>query len=219
MAKSVHTEYILSMDGVFMRKFMKSILLCQLLLCLVMVGMLIADKQTLSNNVVRLHVVANSDSEYDQSVKLQVRDAVINCLQEPLENVASAVDAKNYILDHLSTLEETANSVLHEAGSPDQATVTLCKEEFQTRHYDTFSLPSGVYDSLRVTIGDGEGKNWWCVVFPEFCMQATVKDMRASAVSSGFSSHLSDTLTDSDYKISFFLLDCIGKIENLFYFR
>ena len=202
-----------------MRKFMKGILLCQVLLCLVMVGMLIADKQTLSDNVVRLHVVANSDSARDQSVKLQVRDAVIACLQGPLENMQSATEAKNYITDHLSILEEAANTALSGAGSTDRATVTLCKEEFQTRHYDTFSLPSGVYESLRVTIGDGEGKNWWCVVFPEFCMQATVKDMRASAVSSGFSPHLIDTLTDSDYKISFFLLDCIGKLENLFYFR
>lgn len=202
-----------------MRRFMKGILLCQLLLCLIMVGMLIADKQTLSNNIVRLHVVANSDSKYDQSVKLKVRDAVIACLQDPLEDMQSASEAKKYISDHLSVLETAANSVLYSVGSTDRATVTLCKEEFQTRHYDTFSLPSGVYDSLRVTIGDGDGKNWWCVVFPKFCMQATTKDMRASAVSSGFSPHLSDTLTDSDYKISFFLLDCIGKLENLFYFR
>ena len=202
-----------------MRNFLKAIFVCQILLCLIIVGLLHADKQTLSNNVIRLHVVGNSNSVADQMVKLKVRDAVVAYLQEPLSDVQNAQDAKMMINSKLDDLELTVNKVLKDAGSEVNATINLGKEEFDVRHYDTFSLPSGVYESLRVNIGEGNGKNWWCVVFPEFCIQASAKDMRAEAVSSGFSTNLTRTLVDPDYKISFFLLDCIGKLENLFYFR
>lgn len=202
-----------------MRNFLKAIFICQILLCLVIVGMLLADKQTLSNNVIRLHVVGNSNSAVDQSIKLQVRDAVVSYLNEPLSEMQNSNDAKMMIASKLDELALTVNQVLADVGCKDTATVTLCKERFDVRHYDTFSLPSGVYESLRVKIGEGNGKNWWCVVFPQLCFKASAKDMRAEAVSSGFSSGLTQTLTDPDYKISFFLLDCIGKLENLFYFR
>lgn len=202
-----------------MRKFMKFVFVCQILLCFILAGMLLADKQALSERMIRLHVVGNSDSSLDQSIKLQVRDAIIAHLYDPLSDMQSADEAKDYIVSCICDLEDAANEALSAAGSAQKATVTFCKEAFSVRHYDTFSLPSGVYQSLRVTIGEGAGKNWWCVVFPEFCMQATVEDMRAKAVSTGFSTSLTHSLTDPDYQISFFLLDCIGKLENLFYFR
>ncbi len=201
-----------------MVKLLKTLLICQFLVILVIVGMLLADKHTLSSGILRLHVVANSNSEHDQLVKLQVRDAVIATLKEPLKEMQTSTDAKEYVENNLSKIEQAANAALRNANSTDRATVTLCREAFETRHYDTFSLPSGVYDSICVNIGKGEGVNWWCVVFPDFCMQATSRDMRISAVSSGFSSHLSHTLTDSERTISFFLLDCIGRLENIFYF-
>ena len=207
------------MDGVFMRNFLKAIIICQILLCLIVAGMLLADKQTLSNDVIRLHVVGNSNSEADQMIKLQVRDAVVAYLQEPLSDVKNAQEAKLTIKSKLNDLEMTVNQVLAEAGCKNVATISLGKEKFDVRHYETFSLPSGVYESLRVSIGEGNGKNWWCVVFPGLCMQASAKDMRAEAVSSGFSASLTRTLSDPDYEISFFLLDCIGKLENLFYFK
>ncbi len=201
-----------------MKKIVKIAATCGILCALVFAGMLIADKQALSSNLLRLHVVANSNSDADQAVKLQVRDAVLQQLQEPMKDIANLQDAKSYIQSHKEELELAANMVLAQAGSQDRATITVCREPFSVRHYETFSLPSGVYESLRITIGEGEGKNWWCVAFPELCMQATGRDLRTSAASAGFSSHLTATITDEDYTISFFFLDCLGKLENFFHF-
>lgn len=207
------------MDGVFMRKLMKFLLIAQLVVCLLLVGTLIADRQTLREDLIRLHVVADSDSDFDQAVKLQVRDAVIHAAEQDLGQCADVQQAKAYLLSNLDTLEAAANAALRAAGSYDTATVTLCREEFPMRQYDTFSLPSGVYESLRVTIGSGQGRNWWCVVFPSMCVSAASEGVRDTAASAGFSHSLSSTLTgQKGYEISFFLLDCLGKLENLFHF-
>jgi len=86
------------------------------------------------------------------------------------------------------------------------------------RNYDTFRLPAGVYESLRIVIGEGEGKNWWCVVFPELCLPATAEGFESVAVGSGFSEALSGALTgETQYEIRFFLLDCFGRLENFFF--
>lgn len=194
-------------------------LTAQLLVCLILIGMLIADKQSLRENLIRLHVVADSNSICDQTAKLQVRDAVIQTIQQDLQQTGSVQEAKEYLLSRLDELEQAANKTLREAGSFDTATVTLCEEEFPMRQYDTFTLPAGVYESLRVTIGSGQGQNWWCVVFPSLCVGAASKDVRDTAASVGFGDTLSSTITGEDgYEISFFFLDCLGKLENFFHF-
>lgn len=175
---------------------------------------------SLKKGVVRLHVVADSDSVSDQNIKLRVRDAVLEAVQEDLVGCSDMNQAKQYLQTRLDNLETVANNALRDAGSTDIATVTLCREAFSVRDYDTFSLPSGVYESLRVTIGSGEGKNWWCVVFPAFCFGATTEEFSTCAAGAGFSDVLTNTLTgEPKYELSFFLLDCLGKLENLFHFR
>lgn len=202
-----------------MRKLTKILLVCDILVCLVILGMVMADKEALSQELIRLHVVAASDSAADQAVKLQVRNAVLESMDARLQQCCDTAEAKAYLTSCIPQLEETANMILEQAGVSDRATVTLCREEFPLREYDTFSLPSGVYESLRVTIGSGEGQNWWCVVFPSLCIPAAAQDTRSAAVSAGFSDHLAATLTGEEgYEISFFLLDCLGKLENLFHF-
>ena len=115
----------------------------------------------------------------------------------------------------LSALQEAANEVLQQNGENCEAVVTLRKETFPRREYDTFSLPAGVYDSLRITIGKGEGKNWWCVVFPDLCVPAASVEVEDVAVDAGFSNSLSKTLTGEEgYEIRFWILDCIGKLQN-----
>lgn len=122
-----------------------------------------AQSQRMAEKIIRLHVVANSDSDADQAVKLCVRDAV---LREAQRALSGASDAKQAILTDLPALEAAANAELRRQGSGDTACVSFRRELFPTRDYDTFSLPSGVYQSLRVTIGEGAGHNWWCVIFP-----------------------------------------------------
>ena len=196
-----------------MKKLLKRVVLCFLLVCLVYVGALAADRQKLQNELVRLHVVAASDSEEDQAIKLQVRDAVLESLQEGLADAADIEAAKAYIESQLPKLESVANEVLAAAGCGDLATVSLQVEEFAARVYDTFSLPAGLYDSLRITIGEGEGRNWWCVTFPTLCIPATTEGFEAVAAGAGFSEELTGSLV-GEYEVRFYLLDLLGRLEN-----
>ena len=198
-----------------MRKCLKRLGICLLTVCLLWGFLIVADKQTLQNELIRLHVVAASDSEYDQALKLQVRDAVVNSLQENMQNVADAAQAKAYLQEHLPKIEALANRVLREVGCSDVATVSLQLEEFATRYYDTFMLPAGIYEALRITIGEGTGHNWWCVVFPTLCVGATVEEFEETAQCAGLSDSLTAALAgEEDYEIRFFLLDALGKLEN-----
>lgn len=175
-----------------------------------LLGGLLADKEALREDILRLHVVAASDSEEDQAVKLTVRDAILASLEEGLADLTDLNQAKEYVQEMLPKLEETANRVLAENGFSDTVTMSLTEEEFPVREYDSFTLPSGVYNALRVVIGEGEGHNWWCVVFPQLCLSATSEDF---AEVSNFSDTLNGTLT-GQYEIRFWLLDKLGQLEN-----
>lgn len=201
-----------------MKKLLRSIGFVVLLLVLVWFGMLVADRKILNEELIRLHVVGNSNSGDDQQIKLLVRDAVLDAVSAGMEKVESVGEAQAYLKTHLEEIEAAANLALERHGSKDTAEVTLAFEDFPKREYDTFSLPAGIYQSLRVVIGEGSGKNWWCVVFPELCLPATTEDFYDKAVSAGFSDVLTDTLTEEDgYEIRFFLLDCLGELEKLFF--
>ncbi len=126
----------------------------------------------LPENVVRLHVVANSDSEEDQSVKLLVRDAVLEEAAKWYGGAQSMEEASSQLCTHLQSLGETARTTLAENGMEYSAKVEMTEMYFSTRDYGTFRLPAGRYRTLRVTLGEGQGKNWWCVVFPSLCLPA-----------------------------------------------
>lgn len=204
------------MDGVFMKKIIK-ISLCLVALATVLwMADIWQDKKDLQENLIRLHVVANSDSQKDQQIKLQVKDAIVAYLQPLVDNFTDKEQTMEFIAENLSSIECVANQTLAELGETKRATVKLGTESFQTREYETFSLPSGVYDSLRIQIGEGDGKNWWCVVFPSLCLPATSEGFQDTAVSAGFSEELGNTLS-SGRNLRFFILDCFGKIENFFH--
>ena len=196
-----------------MRKCVNRIGICLLIVCVVWLGMLIADRQKLRQELIRLHVVAASDSEEDQAVKLQVRDAVIEAVQRDLQSLTDMEQARSYLKANLPKIEVAANQVLAEAGFPDTVRVRLCVEEFAARVYDTFTLPGGLYESLRIVIGEGEGQNWWCVVFPSLCLPATTEGFEEVACGAGFSDTLTDTL-EGEHEIRFFFLDALGAVEN-----
>lgn len=201
------------MDGVFMFKLLKLALVALLIAGAFQIGQLVADYRALHDGIIRLHVVANSDSEEDQALKLEVRDAVIELIQAELSELATKVDAQAFLEEHLEDIAEAANAVIEKAGLSDKVTVTLTQEAFDTREYDSFTLPAGVYDSLRIVIGEGEGHNWWCVVFPSLCLPQ--ENYKAEAAGAGFSDTLTQTLSnDGGYEIRFWILDCIGRICN-----
>ncbi len=201
-----------------MKELMKRVSLCLILVTLVWCGTLLADRQRLNEDLIRLHVVANSDSPEDQNIKLQVRDAVVNSLRQEFANMTDVEQAKAYLRENLPKIQKVANEVLEKAGFDGSAVVSLCKEAFPTRKYDTFTLPAGVYEALRIIIGRGEGHNWWCVVFPSLCLPATSGGFTEAAAGAGFPDTLSGALSEQpQYRVRFYLLDAMGKLQNRFF--
>lgn len=131
-----------------------------------------AAQQELASQVVRLHIIAQSDSEQDQKIKLDVRDAVLDILTPALAETQDMDEAQEIISDRLPELEAAAEAALLAGGTPASAQAVLSVENYPLRVYDGFSLPAGDYVSLRIVLGEGEGHNWWCVVFPPLCMAA-----------------------------------------------
>lgn len=198
-----------------MWKLLKSVVALLLVIGAVYTYSVYKDKQTLNEQIIRLHVVADTDDPADQELKLQVRDEILRLVHAIKEGASSKEEALTRLREQLPALEEAANAVLSKEGKEYHAAVTLDEEAFPTRFYDTFSLPAGIYDSLRVTIGSGQGKNWWCVVFPDLCMPAASAEVEDTAVAAGFSDTLSKTLTrQGGYEIRFLVLDCFGKLQN-----
>ena len=130
------------------------------------------DDASLYENIIRLHVIANSDSDEDQRVKLLVRDGILETVSDLLDGINGRNEAEAVISENLTLIENAANAVLTELGSTYTAKVTLTKESYPTREYEGFSLPAGTYTSLRVLIGAAEGQNWWCVLYPKLCVSA-----------------------------------------------
>ena len=119
-----------------------------------------------ADGILRLHVIANSDSEEDQSAKLAVRDAIL-----PLfERAGSYADARDYLLHHGKELQKTAEAVLKERGLGYGVQLSLGTEPFPDRVYDNVAFPAGEYDALCVRLGKAGGHNWWCVLFPPLCI-------------------------------------------------
>ncbi len=200
-----------------MRKLFKMIFILGLVFVLVWFGGVLADRQNLSQNVIRMHVVANSDSAEDQEVKLQVRDAVTEYLENLLNGKENAAQVKEVIQEHIGDIQDVANRVLSQCGMQQSAKVTLTQESFDTREYETFTMPAGVYESLLITIEKGQGKNWWCVVFPALCSGQSQEEFEDTAAGSGFEDSLTGSLQgEKNYEIRFFVLDWLGKIQNFF---
>ncbi|MBE6925485.1 MAG: stage II sporulation protein R [Ruminococcaceae bacterium] len=204
------------MDGVFMKKMISFLLFSILFVSIFYVFSCYQDKVQLRREVIRLHVVANSDTEADQAQKLRVRDAVNAYLMDLLENANSADDARKVISSHLTELEATAKDVLKAEGSDFAVHATLTEETFDVREYDTFTLPSGVYSSLRIELGAAEGRNWWCVVFPALCLPAAGENIQDVTTAAGFSEGLSGGITGK-YQFRFFVLDLLGQAEKFFF--
>ena len=149
----------------------------------------------LADKVVRLHVLANSDSEEDQALKLRVRDRVLERATELLEQSADRQEAEALLRGNLLELENLAAEEIAAAGYDYPVTAELTDTTFPTREYDGFTLPAGEYLALRIVIGEGAGKNWWCVVFPPLCTTASA-DVPASALAAGLTQEDVNLITE-----------------------
>ncbi len=134
-----------------------------------------SGEEKLYSDVIRLHVIAESDSDEDQAVKLSVRDAVLEFVSDKMETAVTYDDAYALLSDMTDEIEEVASKRAAEKGHPVKAAVVFDREEYPVRYYDSYSLPAGEYMSMRIILGEGEGKNWWCVLFPPLCRDSAVK--------------------------------------------
>ena len=169
-------------------------------------GMWAQNRQDdLADSLVRLHVIANSDSEADQAAKLDTRDKVLALLAPALKGVKTRDKAVDIINSYLPQLKALTNG----------GTVTLSQETYPTREYGDFSLPAGNYLSLRVILGAGEGHNWWCVVFPPLCTEALAESPEAACGLLDEDDEALITQKDDSYVLKFKIVELWGEFKAL----
>ena len=128
----------------------------------------------LAGNVLRFHVLADSDSQRDQQVKMQVKSAVISYLQEKLDGQNSLRETKEYVQEHLEEIQEVAQETVRQENSEDTVTAELVRDEFPEKTYGDVTFPKETYEALRIRIGSGKGHNWWCCLYPNLCFTDSV---------------------------------------------
>ena len=172
--------------------------------CLVSGAAALGNQEILAEKVVRLHVLANSDSQEDQALKLQVRDRVLALAETALTQAPDREHARAVLAAALPELKAAAEEEIAANGYAYPVTVRLENAQFPTRTYDGFSLPAGQYLALRVLIGEAKGKNWWCVVFPPLCAAAS-SDVALTAMAAGLTEEETKLITEesSGYVLKF----------------
>ena len=169
------------------------------------------------DSVIRLHVLAASDSEQDQALKLTVRDVVLQKTQALLQNVSDRDEAERILRAALPEIEEVAINALDQAGAPNTVAVVLDAEQYPTREYEQLAFPAGEYLSLRIKIGAAEGQNWWCVLFPPLCLTTAVDQRESETVclSTGLTGEQYRLIADTGetkYKLRFKILEVAGSL-------
>lgn len=166
------------------------------------------------DTVVRLHVLANSDSEEDQTLKLTVRDAVLEAATPYLEGCTTQEEAIRSLMSHLTDLETVAAATISAEGYDYPVTVLLGEEDYPTRTYESCAFPAGTYVSLRVCIGEAEGQNWWCCLFPPLCLSAATakSDNEDAFIQVGLTKDQYGIITETEktkYKVRFKILEVL----------
>ena len=165
------------------------------------------------DSVLRLHVIANSDTDEDQDLKLKVRDAVLKESENLFSKCTTRDEAITVVNENIEYLEKVAQRTVIEEGYDYHVSIEFTEEEYPTKNYESFCFPSGKYLSLKIMIGKSEGQNWWCVLFPPMCVSAASKTNSEDAfVSVGLSKDQYGIITETEsptYKVRFKILEVI----------
>lgn len=156
-----------------------------------------AVSRNISDSVFRLHVIANSDSDEDQALKLKVRDKLLEYMNSLCSSTSSKEDAMRIANEHIEDFSEIAEDVILENGYDYDVEISVGECDFPTKNYGDVSLPAGTYDALRVKIGSANGHNWWCVMFPPLCFV----DVSSGVVSEESKELLEDTMSDEEFDL------------------
>lgn len=173
-----------------------------------------ADCGQIREDVLRLHILANSDSAEDQALKLKVRDRILNEMGSVFEKPETLEDAKESAAEHLEQVRQIAQDELLRNGCDDPVQAEIVNMYFTTRQYDAFTLPAGMYDAVRITIGDAAGQNWWCVLYPPLCLPAAQPQ---EVLEEGFSEDESDLVTrNPKYEVRFAMVEWFESLKSSF---
>lgn len=154
-----------------------------------------AVQEKLSGEVFRFHVIANSDSEEDQELKMKVKEAVVAYMRETLSGAENVAEAKAWAIRHKEELARVSEEVLRAEGCSDKVTAEVVRCEFPDKTYGDITFPAGWYDALRIRIGKAQGHNWWCVLYPNLCFMDSVH----AVVPKEGKDELQSVLTDEEY--------------------
>lgn len=168
---------------------------------------------SIREKMLRMHVIANSNTHEDQELKLKVRDAVLTAGKEVFDGSVTSTEAKAKIEPHIEYLENVALETIQNEGFDYGVNITIDNEYFNTRTYDNqITLPAGNYNAIKVIIGEGEGQNWWCVMFPPMCLPTSVAECEISDV---LTEDETEIVTETEkYKFRFKVLEIIEEIFN-----
>lgn len=171
----------------------------------------VQTSESISDSVFRLHILANSNAEYDQALKLKVRDAVLENSSEMFLDCKSLDEIIKKCSDNIEVFQTTAEQCIKENGYDYGVKVYVDKEYFNTREYETITLPSGVYNALKIEIGEAKGKNWWCVMFPAICLSG-VSETEMNEYLTDDEAELINS--NSDYEIRFKIVEVYEKLKS-----
>ncbi|GFI71586.1 hypothetical protein IMSAG250_00793 [Clostridiales bacterium] len=171
----------------------------------------IQTSERISDDVFRLHILANSDNEEDQQLKLKVRDAVLKKGQNVFTDCSSLEEIIASCESNIDLFEETATECIKENGYNYSVNAYVDKEYFNTREYEEITLPSGIYNALKIEIGEAKGHNWWCVMFPAICLSA-VSDSEMNNILDEEEIELINS--DNKFEIRFKIVEIYEKIKS-----
>jgi len=172
-------------------------------------------EELIYENVIRFHVIAESDSADDQALKLKVRDAVLEYISPILAECGSYEEAREILTRESGNIQSAAKKAVIENGYSYNVSAALVTEKYPTRVYDEISLPSGIYTSMKITIGAGNGKNWWCVLFPSVCRSFSGKSAEPEYIAVGFTPEQYRMITNDsspEYKVRFKILELLSSL-------
>ena len=172
-----------------------------------------AQCRNIKNDVFRLHIIANSDSRYDQLLKMCVRNRILMLTQELYSGASSAEQAQELTKAALDSIKSSAEQVIRQNGYDYTVEATLGEAYFGTRKYGAYTLPAGTYNALNITIGEGKGHNWWCVMFPSLCLPAA----EGNCPDKCFSDSENDIIKNGvKYEYKFKIVEIFENIRNCF---
>ncbi|MCI8687613.1 MAG: stage II sporulation protein R [Lawsonibacter sp.] len=176
------------------------------------------EQRELADSVIRLHVIANSDSEADQALKLAVRDRVLEQAEGLYPQEATLAEAQAALEGQLNALAAAGREVVEERGYDYPVAAQLTDCWFPTKEYEGFALPAGNYTALRVTIGEGRGQNWWCVAFPPLCLGAASETVDQAAQAGLFTPGQAALVTQDGegYVLKFKAMELLGELQGFF---